>query len=286
MEEGLDAGDATIRSVLHPTDLTVSGDLAFAHALKIALAGKSKLYVLHAGPDREDEVDWSGFPGVRQTLTKWGMLPEGSAPAEVGARLGIHLAKISARERDPVRAIARFADDHKSDLIVLASHGREGLPRWLHGSVAEAAARKADVPTLFLPPAASGFVDPESGALRLNTVLLPIDHRPHPRAAVRAADRLCRTLGASDVALHLVYVGEQGDMPALTLDGETPFKLIRSARAGEVVEQILAAAAEYGANLIAMATAGHQGFLDALRGSTTERVLRHAPCPVLAVPTD
>jgi nucleotide-binding universal stress UspA family protein len=38
------------------------------------------------------------------------------------------------------------------------------------------------------------------------------------------------------------------------------------------------------ANLIAMPTAGHHGFLDAVRGSTTERVLRHAPCPVLAVP--
>ena len=38
-------------------------------------------------------------------------------------------------------------------------------------------------------------------------------------------------------------------------------------------------------NFIApMPTAGHQGFLDALRGSTTERALRHAPCPVLAVP--
>jgi nucleotide-binding universal stress UspA family protein len=33
-----------------------------------------------------------------------------------------------------------------------------------------------------------------------------------------------------------------------------------------------------------MATEGHQGFLDALRGSTTERVLRGALCPVLAVP--
>jgi len=38
------------------------------------------------------------------------------------------------------------------------------------------------------------------------------------------------------------------------------------------------------ANLIGMATAGHHGLLDALRGSTTERVLRQAPCPVLAIP--
>jgi len=34
-----------------------------------------------------------------------------------------------------------------------------------------------------------------------------------------------------------------------------------------------------------MPTAGHQGFLDALRGSTTEQVLRKAPCPVLAIRT-
>lgn len=32
-----------------------------------------------------------------------------------------------------------------------------------------------------------------------------------------------------------------------------------------------------------MATKGHEGFLDALRGTTTERVLRQAECPVLAV---
>ena len=37
-------------------------------------------------------------------------------------------------------------------------------------------------------------------------------------------------------------------------------------------------------DLIGMPTMGHHGFLDALRGNTTERLLRQAPCPVLAVP--
>ncbi|HEY3719491.1 MAG TPA: universal stress protein, partial [Roseiarcus sp.] len=41
---------------------------------------------------------------------------------------------------------------------------------------------------------------------------------------------------------------------------------------------------EWPADLIVMPTAGHVGYLDALRGSTTERVLRQAPCPVLAMP--
>ena len=55
-------------------------------------------------------------------------------------------------------------------------------------------------------------------------------------------------------------------------------------REGPVVETIVSVAEEIDANIIVMPTAGHHGLLDALRGSVTERVLREAPCPVLAVP--
>jgi nucleotide-binding universal stress UspA family protein len=286
MSQDLDVGIPPIRSVLHATDFTVSSELAFAHALKIGLAGKTKLYLLHADPGDDDEVDWSAFPAVRRTLAKWGVLPEGSSTADVGNRLGIHLAKISARARDPVRAIVRFVDDHKNDLIVLATHGREGLPRWLRGSVAEPAAREADTPCLFIAHGARGFVDPDSGTLHLRNVLIPIDHRPSPHAAVREAQRLCHTLTSGEIALHLLHIGEPADMPVVAVEAPPPFTVTRAARPGDVVDEILAAAAERQADLIAMATAGHQGFLDALRGSTTERVVRHAPCPVLAVPAD
>src|SRR5260221_853065 len=54
-------------------------------------------------------------------------------------------------------------------------------------------------------------------------------------------------------------------------------------RSGNVVQSIVDAAIEFDADLIGMPTAGHHGVLDALRGSTTERVIRHAPCPVLAL---
>ena len=55
-------------------------------------------------------------------------------------------------------------------------------------------------------------------------------------------------------------------------------------RAGDVVQEILAEA-EKMVDLSIMSTAGHDGFLDALRGSVTQQVLRAAPCPLLAVPT-
>jgi nucleotide-binding universal stress UspA family protein len=53
---------------------------------------------------------------------------------------------------------------------------------------------------------------------------------------------------------------------------------------GPIVERLLGIARDQHVDLIAMPTAGRHGFLDALRGSTTEQVLRRAPCPVLAIP--
>ena len=55
-------------------------------------------------------------------------------------------------------------------------------------------------------------------------------------------------------------------------------------RPGEPEEGILKIAEELKIDLIVMATEGRHGFIDALKGTTTERVLRGAPCPVLAVP--
>jgi nucleotide-binding universal stress UspA family protein len=49
------------------------------------------------------------------------------------------------------------------------------------------------------------------------------------------------------------------------------------------VKSIVDAAIEFDVDFIGMPTAGHHGVLDALRGSTTERVIRHAPCPVFAL---
>ena len=53
---------------------------------------------------------------------------------------------------------------------------------------------------------------------------------------------------------------------------------------GPIVETIAATARELDADLIVMTTRGRHGFLDALRGSTTERVLAEAGCALLAIP--
>jgi hypothetical protein len=47
------------------------------------------------------------------------------------------------------------------------------------------------------------------------------------------------------------------------------------------VNTIIDVAIEFDVDFISMSTAGHRNVLDVFRGSTTERVIHHAPCPVL-----
>jgi nucleotide-binding universal stress UspA family protein len=58
----------------------------------------------------------------------------------------------------------------------------------------------------------------------------------------------------------------------------------RAAKVGDPADTILQAATEFCTDLIVMTTEGPHGFLDALRGSTSERVLRKARCPLANLP--
>jgi Universal stress protein family len=118
----------------------------------------------------------------------------------------------------------------------------------------------------------------------LHRLVLPIDHQPATQPAVQAATALLTGLACREAGLTLVHVGEEGAGPAVSTPHRDGWSWEMLTCRGEPVEEILRTAMERGADLIVMTTQGHHGFLDALRGSTPERVLRRAPCPVLAVP--
>jgi nucleotide-binding universal stress UspA family protein len=270
------------KQIVHPTDFSDGSADAFAHALRIALATKSKLYLVHvAGSQYLDEQD--GFPHIRSALALWRLLEENDPPDAVVQKLGIAVAKVGLRHENPLRGLLSFLDEHPSDLVVLATHGRDGLAHWMRGSIAEQLSRTARLPTLFLPPSARGFVDQASGELQLSRVLVPVDHVPHPAAALNTIREFIRPISDQGTAVGLLHVGKIAPLIQNEANGAI---LPVALRAGEVVGAILEVADEQQAELIAMPTTGHHGILDALRGSTTERVLRHAPCPVLAIPVE
>ena len=266
-----------VKSIFHPSDFSEASELAFAHALAIALIGETKLVIMHAR--RGEREDWSQFPAVRKTLARWQVLEPGSLPSEVFQKLAVRITKVSTKG-DPVRASMRQIEKQKPDLVVLATRGRHGLPLWIKPSVAQAIAHRTSAMTLFVPRGCRGIVSP-GGIISLHRILLPVDHQPDPReVAVRAA-RAAESFGDECVEIVVLHVNgtefPKFDRP----EGEAwVWKELR--REGDVVAAILDAAEE--ADLIVMATEGEQGIIDALRGSVTERVVRDAPCPVLAVP--
>jgi hypothetical protein len=102
--------------------------------------------------------------------------------------------------------------------------------------------------------------------------------------AVNKALLLARGLGCIAGEIRLVHAGSTGIAPVVDPPQWPGSSYNIAVRQGDVVDEILKTERDWRPNLMVLATQGHLDFLDALRGSTTERVLRGAHCPVLAVP--
>jgi nucleotide-binding universal stress UspA family protein len=273
-----------IESVVHPTDFSPASERAFAHALAIALLRRARLIILHVGAV-DDRPDWREFPAVRRTLERWGLLERGSPREAVFEQFGVKAAKLIIPGSFTARAVVDYLEETPADLLVVATEGRDGPTRWLHGSVAEAMARRSKTMTLFVPADAErSFVSLADGTLSLNNVLIPVDHTPDASAAVEFARRAADIGGDGQATISLLHVGAENDMPRVKAEDGARWVFARIHREGEPVAEILAAAELVGADLIVMPTAGRAGVFEVLRGSTTERVLRQARCPLLAVP--
>ena len=85
--------------------------------------------------------------------------------------------------------------------------------------------------------------------------------------------------------MELLHVGTTATLPRVDVPEIDGWTWTTRVTEGDVVEGILRAAAEGPADLLILTTRGRRGFLESLRGSTTERVVRGAHCQVLAVPT-
>ncbi len=274
-----------LERVFHPSDFTHGDEAAFAHALRIAVAARSRFQMLHVKkPD--DHVEWSQFPRVRSTLAQWELLPPDPGPGDL-EKLGLRVSKAQRTDEEPVAAIVNYMRESQPDLVVMATHQHQGVDRWLLGSIAESVARATSAATLFIPRTSGGFVDAATGEVRLRTILIPVDRRPNPQTAADAAATLARTLCCPKVHFIFLHVGASEDAPTVRLPEEPGWTAEFQYFAGRPADLILTSARvdDPKPDLLVMATQGSRGFLGALLGGTTERVLAHVPCPLLAVPT-
>ncbi len=272
-----------IQSVVHPTDFSLASEVAFVYALKIALAAKAKLSVIHYA-EQGVVTSWDYFPKVKDILVNWGILPPNCSESDL-TDLGLRVEGIMATGTDIFGSIVQHLNQQNPDLMVLATHQIVGLNRWLGTPVAEKLAREAQCPTLFVPPfAEERVVSYQDGTVTLERILIPVTKLISPQFGIDYAVDLARLLAVDTIDWKIFHVGVEEHIPVLHFPKQAGWKWEKLARPGHLVEQLLEMAAEYSPHLIVMTTEGHRGLFDVLQGSTTERIVRDVRCPVLAIP--
>jgi len=174
----------------------------------------------------------------------------------------------------------------------MATHGREGLAHLVLGSTTEGVLRCGDCPVLCVREPAHGH------ALAYRRVLLPTDLSPSSAGAFPMAALVAGRFGAEVLAVYVATtptVRELWGVPEI-VDAAVPSERVLRRfvepwfgdvlvhcrlEAGEPWERIVDLASSEHADLIVMANRRRDGLADRFIGSETERVFRHAPCPVL-----
>ena len=151
-----------LQKILLPTDFSDYSATATKYACELATKFDAELHLLHTL-----ETQFASTPGFGMGLALPMYISESRAAAEKAlngvldptwaeGRAVIH----AVVEGSPKEEIIRYARTHDIDLIVLATHGRTGLPHVIMGSVAETVVRTAPCPVLTVRPEGHQFVMP------------------------------------------------------------------------------------------------------------------------------
>lgn len=139
-----------VERILVPADGSDRARVAADHGITVAAATDAALHVVHVvdlaaisgqfgSPEIIDALEESGRNAVDDVIHR----------ADEAALRSVEASVLSGR---PAPAILDYIDERDIDLVVMGTHGRTGLDRYLLGSVTEKIVRLADVPVLTVSP--------------------------------------------------------------------------------------------------------------------------------------
>jgi len=207
----------------------------------------------------------------------------------------------------PADEISRAVEEKDIDLVITATRGRAGLKRIILGSVTERLMRTLTCPLLVVNSPEHKFVSTADQAIKIKKILVGCDFSPDSGQALKHALSLAQEFQAE---LHLAHVIEPPTQPDLHKE-DTPVSeeiqqdyrdlLTRKLREmvpaearlwctpqtglleGQPYEEIVAYAESKNIDMIVLGVRGHGLVKTLFLGSTTDRVVRRSPCPVLSV---
>jgi nucleotide-binding universal stress UspA family protein len=207
----------------------------------------------------------------------------------------------------PADEISRAVEEKDIDLVITATRGRSGLKRIILGSVTERLMRTLSCPLLVVNSPEHKFVSVADQAVKIEKILVGCDFSPDSDQAFSHALSLAQEFQAE---LHLAHVIETPTQPDFSRE-DTPVSeeiqqdyrdhLTRKLKEmvpvearywctpqtglleGQPYEEIVRYAESTDIDMIVLGVRGHGLVKTLFLGSTTDRVVRRSPCPVLSV---
>lgn len=291
------------RTILVPLDGSALAARALPFAGRVARAAGAELVLFRASPEGDVPPTRGEVGGERRTSATKASSEKAAdltAAAERLRREGVS-ATTWIGSGPAAASILAAVREIGVDLIVMSTHGRSGLGRWIYGSVADEVMRLATVPLLLVPAAADGSW-PEGRSLR---VLVPLDGSDLARAVLPPTRAVAHALGAEMLLLRVVvpishayadsYVflecDPEEDQAEAARALEAEAEALRSEGRcvgvrtimGGPVSSIANVARQWEADVIAMATHGSGGIVRLMMGSVATGVLHRAHVPILIV---
>ena len=272
------------KRILCPIDFDEYSGRALAWAQNLARRHGAELLLLHVFPLRPAVLAQGDRAGHTRLDELAAIIRASGVPCEVTTLNG-----------DPAFHILQAARDGEADLVVMATHGRKGMPRVLLGSVTEAVLHATPSPLLTIPPRAADA----DGSFR--RVLCAVDFCPssagtlsHALAMVQVGSGELTVVNVVDPSIASRSPADAGADIEVSLerlhrripDEVAHWCVLRNAvRFGDTAAEVLKLAAEAGADLIVVGAHSRRPAVAAIVGSCADRIVREAPCPVLAVPS-
>ncbi|QSG06327.1 Nucleotide-binding protein, UspA family [Halapricum desulfuricans] len=279
--------------ILLPFDGSDGAAAALHHTAEIAHWADATIHVLFVADTTRDSVT------VVETHVVDALVEKGEEIVEDAAKtlrtLGADY-ETDVIQGNPAPMIAEYAEQYGHDLIAMPTHGREGISRYVIGSVTEKVVRLSDVPvvTMRMRP-------DEQLTFPYENVLVPTDGSSR---AARAGEHGLSLAAALDATVHVLSVVED-DLLGLDL-GSADTE--RQQAATDAVDDLVSAAEDRGVadvvrhvergtpnevildtieandiHAVVMGTSGKRGTDRILLGSVAEKTVRSAPVPVITV---
>jgi len=282
-------------NILVPFDGSDGAAEVLHHASEIAHWADATVQVLYVADTARDSVT------VVEGETVDALVQEGEdivdEAAKTLATLGVSY-DTDIVQGNPAPTIVDYAERFGQDLIVMPTHGREGISRYLVGSVSEKVVRLSSVPVL------SVRMQPdETLAFPYENVLVPTDGSD---AATHAAEHVAELAASLDATVHVLSVVDDSGLGADVRDAiagtdseqaatEAVDAVVSSAEQfgvtntvrhvehGTPVEEILDYIESNDVHAVGMGTTGRRGTDRILLGGVAEKTVRSAPVPVMTV---